>query len=401
MANMSSEGPATLIHSITDQLVQALGRAASPDHSIEDLTSLLEAAFSSRNRIDAAFTQAVASLDSAISSHPDGSPSLSLPCASWLAHNFNLSSSSAQAQVHLARRLPSLPSTSNAFSNGHLSASHAGVVCRIVDSVARAGGDLAQAEALMLQEAGRRDPRDLLRWGFSLVHRLAPQELISDEERRHRRRHLHLAEAFDGGFLIDGYLDPLGGATLKTALHALLGPRPKGDDRSPGQRRADGLVELAKRALDSGQLPQRAGQRPHITLTATAATLCGHPGSPAALLDWGFPISGHALRKIAVDASITPILLSESGDPLHVGRRYRTATPKMRKALAERDRVCVWPGCDRPPDWCQADHVVPWAKGGLTEVEGMRLLCGQHNRKLNEGWRLEMTADRQAIVHPP
>jgi hypothetical protein len=39
---------------------------------------------------------------------------------------------------------------------------------------------------------------------------------------------------------------------------AVLGPRPKDDERSAGQRRADGLDELAGRALDSGELPARA-----------------------------------------------------------------------------------------------------------------------------------------------
>jgi hypothetical protein len=45
-----------------------------------------------------------------------------------------------------------------------------------------------------------------------------------DEERRHRRRYLRLSEAFDGGYDLEGYLDPEGGATLKTALNGLLGP---------------------------------------------------------------------------------------------------------------------------------------------------------------------------------
>src|SRR6202022_114423 len=110
-------------------------------------------------------------------------------------------------------------------------------------------------------------------------------------------------------------------------------PPPRGDERAPGQRRADGLVELATRVLDRGELPLRGGQRPHLSITASLETLCGDPGAPAALLDWGFPISGQALRRIARDAEITPILLSASGDPLHVGRKYRTATPKMNRAL--------------------------------------------------------------------
>ena len=145
----------------------------------------------------------------------------------------------------------------------------------------------------------------------------------------------------------------------------------------------------------------RGGQRPHLTITASLETLRGDGGAPAALLDWGFPISGQALRRIARDAEITPVLLSPRGDPLHVGRKYRTATAKMSKALALRDGHCVWPGCDRPPEWCQRHHEVPWASGGETEVEGMSLLCARHHGRLSRGWRLERLPDRRVVAHAP
>jgi len=84
-----------------------------------------------------------------------------------------------------------------------------------------------------------------------------------------------------------------------------------------------------------------------------------------------------------------------------VGRKYRTATPKMRRALAERDRCCVWPGCDRRPEWTEGDHIEPWALGGRTDIGNMRSLCGVHNRRLTRGWRLERLPDRRYAVHPP
>ena len=84
-----------------------------------------------------------------------------------------------------------------------------------------------------------------------------------------------------------------------------------------------------------------------------------------------------------------------------MGRRYRTATRKMRRALDERDRRCVWPGCARPPDWTQGDHVRPWVQGGGTDIQNMRLLCGVHTRRLTRGWRLERLPDRRYAVHPP
>jgi hypothetical protein len=78
------------------------------------------------------------------------------------------------------------------------------VVARSVEQVARGGGDAGLAEKLLLGEAGERDPRDLLRWGLGLLHRLVPGELESEEERQHRRRYLRLPEAFDGGYQVEG-----------------------------------------------------------------------------------------------------------------------------------------------------------------------------------------------------
>ncbi|MBO0685382.1 MAG: DUF222 domain-containing protein, partial [Candidatus Dormibacteraeota bacterium] len=239
--------------------------------------------------------------------------------------------------------------------------------------------------------------------GLSLVHQLAPREVEDLEQRRIERRYLRITEAFEGGFDIQGYLDPERGLRLKTAIDGALGPRQKDDHRSPSQRRADGLDQVVTRLLDSGRLPARGGERPHLTVTATIDTLLANPGAPAAWLDWGrFPISGRALRRIAGDAEITPILLDGRGDPLHVGRKYRTATPKMRKAMAERDRRCVWPGCWNRPVECDGHHAeLPWALGGGTNVEEMALACGRHHGMLDRGWRPEKGCDGQWVPHPP
>jgi len=248
------------IQSGAQEIVGALRQAATGNEPLdtEDLTDLLKVVFSNRNQIEAAITGAIGALDQACEKAPDGEATMALSCATWLSLNTQISSSAAYAQVHLARQLPSLPGTASAFERGELSPQHASVVIRSVEYVVRGGGDPEQAEALMLQEAQERDPRDLLRWGLGLLHRLSPEEMVADEERRHRRRYLRLSEVFDGGFDIEGYLDPEGGATLKTALEGLLGPRPRGDERTPGQRRADALVEIATRALDRGDLPVAA-----------------------------------------------------------------------------------------------------------------------------------------------
>ncbi|MBO0683901.1 MAG: DUF222 domain-containing protein [Candidatus Dormibacteraeota bacterium] len=371
--------------------------------SMSEVGDLLKQAFAGQNRIAAGVTSTIGSLDRAAETEPDHRRTLGLKPAEWLSHHCQMSSNTAYAKVQLARQLPTIPKVAEAFRRGEISSEHASVAARTVEMVMRAEGDWPQAETLLVQEARERDPRDLYRWGLSLVHQLAPQEVESLERRRIERRFLRITEAFEGGFDIAGYLDPVRGGKLTKAIGAVLGPRQKGDDRRPSQRQADGLTELAERVLDSGELPARGGQKPHLTITATLETLRADPGAPAALLDWGFPLSGKALREIAGDAELIPILCGKNGNPLYVGRKYRTATPKMRRALAARDRRCVWPGCRNLADDCDGHHAdKPWCRGGGTNVDEMALLCASHHGKLDRGWRLERVLNHAGwVAHPP
>ena len=393
------------IQSGIQQAIDALRSAACEGLDMNQLTGILKVAFTERNRFDASVSGLIGAVDGLAEEDPEGRQRMALSCASWLDLNLQMGSSAAFAQVHLARQLPGLPTTAAAFERGELSSLHVSAIVRTVEEVRRGGGedeDVEEAEFRMLQQASQHDPRSLRRVGLSLLHEYCPRELEVEEARQRDNRYFYMAQAPDGGFNLTGYLDPVAGVTLKTAINGVLGPRRKDDLRDPGQRRADGLTEIATRVLDRGDLPVRGGQRPHITLTATLATLRADPGAPAALLDWGIPVSGRILRQIAGDAELTPILLSAGGDPLHVGRKYRTATRKMRKALAERDRHCVWPGCIWPPEWTEGHHArLPWALGGKTDVDEMASVCEGHHGKLNEGWRLERLPDRQWVAHPP
>jgi HNH endonuclease len=75
--------------------------------------------------------------------------------------------------------------------------------------------------------------------------------------------------------------------------------------------------------------------------------------------------------------------------PLDVGRASRVVHPAQRTALAVRDGGCVFPGCDRPLEWCEAHHLLHWLDGGPTDLANLALLCRAHHRAVHEGgWRL-------------
>ena len=72
-----------------------------------------------------------------------------------------------------------------------------------------------------------------------------------------------------------------------------------------------------------------------------------------------------------------------AGEVLDVGRRTRTISPALRRALAARDRHCRFPGC--PARRCDAHHVEHWAHGGATALDNLVLLCRRHHRAVHEG----------------
>jgi len=159
-------------------MVGALREAAGNDLSAEALMELLEVTFTGRNQLDAALTTAVGALDHAVKQLPYATlPDNALSCAQWLSYTQHISEKAAYAQVQLARRLPELTPTARAMERGEISVQHAGVVARSVESVVRGGGEPGMAENMLLDEARARTPHELFRWGLSLVHQLAPEEM--------------------------------------------------------------------------------------------------------------------------------------------------------------------------------------------------------------------------------
>jgi hypothetical protein len=162
------------------------------------------------------------------------------------------------------------------------------------------------------------------------------------------------------------------------------------------------LVELARQKLESGTLPEVGGQKPHLTVTVSVATLANQPGSPAADLEWASPIPAETARRLACDAAITPIFLGPESTQPRAGQTSRTISGSQRKALAFRDKGCRFPSCDRPPDWTDAHHLKHWADGGEHVMDNLILLCRRHHRMVHEeGWRLVISAGGSIVALTP
>src|SRR4029453_16034098 len=128
--------------------------------------------------------------------------------------------------------------------------------------------------------------------------------------RRHERRGLWLSPTWEGMVAVDGLLEPEAGTTLLAALEPLARPADAGDGRTGGQRTADALAELARRALEGGRLPKAGGVRPQLLVTVDLDSLLGRPGGPGGALGWVRPVDGEACRRLACDGAVTRVLVS-------------------------------------------------------------------------------------------
>lgn len=107
-------------------------------------------------------------------------------------------------------------------------------------------------------------------------------------------------------------------------------------------------------------------------------------------------------RRLLCDCDLQRIITDEDGEPINVGRRYRTATPAQRLALRAVYSSCAFPGCDQCFDWCQVHHVTFWEHDGTTDLENLVPLCSRHHHLVHEGgWRLAIDELRVVRVWLP
>ena len=202
---------------------------------------------------------------------------------------------------------------------------------------------------------------------------------------------LYLSPTLDGMVRVDGTLDPETGQSVISALDAVMdgeGHRGGTEDlRISAQRPADALGEVCRRYLDGSERPLVAGERPHVTVTVGVDALRGRSWAPCEFDDVG-PVHPEVARRWACDASVARVITRGVSEPLDVGRRTPVVPASMRRAVVLRDRHCRFPGCDRPPRWCDAHHVLHWADGGATALSNLVLLCRRHHRLVHERFRV-------------
>ncbi|WP_129788178.1 HNH endonuclease signature motif containing protein [Promicromonospora panici] len=302
-------------------------------------------------------------------------------------------------------------------------------------------GTLATGEGVVLHEAPVLNVEQFRKVAKAFASVTDPDTDEADDDKAAAGEFLDLSKTF-GGYHLEGFLTDEHGLLVQTAITAVMGAPAAEDTRTPAQRRAQGLADVARVVLDTNQASPGAAIAPHLNVTVSWKELvtqvtrtreglclsCGHTalarGTPAGaaaagggttgtastastmagwgvagwgtagapslsgLLDCGGPVFTETgsrvpralLRRLACDSRITRVVFGPDGAVLDVGRAQRTVTGQMRRAVIARDQHCVYPGCDQPPSRCEVHHAVQhWADGGNTSVANSALLCWHHH----------------------
>ena len=303
----------------------------------------------------------------------------------WLRNEANLATGVACQQLEVGLSLESLPRSVEALERGEIGF---GQLAVMADAAGALGSHFE--EAPFLARAREENVTEFRKSCERLRHAQDPEGFARSERESFEARFLKLSPLDDGSLLFKGYLDPENGSLFRSALEPLARKSGAHDERTRDQRLADALIEST-----SGE------HQVELVVSCTQETLEGRPGSAPAETEWGALLSGRTVQRMACGGSLRRLRLDAKGVIIDFGRSRRLLSEHGKRAVAARDRHCVWPGCDRPPRWCDVHHRHWWQHGGRTAVADSELLCRRHHQLCHEGWKLVRDAGAGWKALPP
>lgn len=314
--------------------------------------------------------------------------------AHWLATKCHLPLGTARRRLRLGQALRHMPVTEEAWLAGEIGAAHVGA--------------LDSARSPETAESFARDEKALVDNARELVYgafkrtldywcQLAdPDGTERSAEELHDSRRVHMSKSFDGRWYLDSLFDPIAGSIISSELKRLedemftkdwaeakarVGEGVKASDlsRTPAQRRADAMAEMARRSggfPHGGRLPE-----PLFSVFVGYETFAGR----ICELANGSVVSPGSLVPYLDDAWIERIVFDGPSRVIDVGTKRRLFTGATRRAVQVRDRECFHPYCDTPATECEVDHVQPWSQRGPTTEANGRAACDFHNRQRHRG----------------
>ena len=367
-----------------DGLEAALDKVCGDPCALADGESM-ERLYRCLSRMEAATTVATAAFEAGGQWRDDGARSV----AAWLARRTLAPKSSCGRRAQLGRDLRHLALVEAAWLDGDIASAQVALVARARTPASEQA--MARDEALLVAQGAalRFDKfcRAMAYW--SQMADPDGAEACAGDQREARR--VHLSKSLDGTWIGDMVLDPVSGEIVAGELARIyeqlrnaewaearerLGDDARAGDlaRTPAQRRADALAEMATRSRTApadGRRPE-----PLFSVVVGYETFAGR----ICEFDDGTVVSPNTLAAWLDKAWIERIVFDSPSRVIDVGVTTRLFTGALRRALEVRDRECFHDYCDVPASRCEADHIEPYAAGGRTTERNGRMACGFHNR---------------------
>jgi hypothetical protein len=386
--------PVATAHRLLTEAVDALTAAVAGGATDAELLSVLTLNEGLARRLDRLTVAAVAVLErrGAFADRGYASPAAALgDLLGWERFEARRRVTAAE-QVHPRHGLDGtplparLPATAEVFAAGQAGLRHVEVIAKVLATPAARrlspqvwGG----AEAELAAKAGIYTPTELRAWGTALVDALDEDGPAPDDQPPPPVNELTVTPftGKPGGTIKARFEDAALFDAIAAVVDAKSKPLTADDPRPTGQRQAEALADACAFVLEHGDLPQRGGSRPHLNVIVRLEDL--EDRCRSALLDFGGGLSPQALRLLACDAAVVPVVMNGAGQPLDVGRLTRVIPDGLRRAVAARGRGCEYAGCGLPPSWSEVHHIVPWQDGGETALHNCAMLCRAHHRLMH------------------
>ena len=322
------------------------------------------------------------------------------------------SAADALKKQRRAEVLRQAPSFGDALSDGRISAGHVDAfTAAAANTTDEVKASLFDAQDELAEQARSMRPDEFKRHLQATVRSLERSNGLERNQRQRREtfimRRLNMATGMiEGTFALHPELGNQIFRAIDNEVAAMVatGERAKDPeflDRTVNRNR------LAAEALGRLVLGSQGVSRPleaDITVIIDERTLDTgelHDHSVCETGD-GLELPPASVARLLCQGMATPVIKDRNGSVLFVGRTVRHANRAQRRALRALYRTCAFDGCEVPFHRCEIHHIVPWERGGLTDLDNLIPLCSRHHHVVHDlSWTLRLEPERTLVITQP
>jgi hypothetical protein len=335
-----------------------LGELAGLDFAAlgeEDLAAAVVGLQGLRGRLEVTEARAVRAFDDAGAWLADGARS----AAAWLAWRRHTPLGENRRLVRHAHAVASLPTVEEAWETGRIGPVHVAALLRL--DTPRTHEAFVEGHQVLVDAAGSQHYAKFKQACDYWALHADPDGAEQHAEAGRDGRCLHHNQSWRGQWHGTYSLDPVSGTVFAETLEAIeqelfetdwaqakvrLGRTPNHRElaRTPAQRRADALVEMAVRARTAP--PDGKRPRPLISVLVGYETFAG----PVCEAFNRTVLTPTTIAQWLTGADVERIVFDPASRVIDVGHRTRFYRGALRHGIEIRDRACGHPTCDHQPE---------------------------------------------------